>query len=192
MWALDSKFFIGKFKLYGELLIDDYQYDNALPAPNKLGYMLGLESFHLDGLILYGEYVHIDKWVYTQRLPANTYIKDNKCIGHWLGPDGDLYKLSINYRTRYGFNVEFSPSLRRKGEGKIDLPYEIENGDISPPFPSGTVETSKDISLGLEYFPSLSLRIKINFNRLWIDNEDNVRDRNKSKNVINITMQVGI
>ncbi len=192
MWAFDGKFFIGQLKAYGELLIDDYRYDTVPPAPNKLGYLFGLQSFYLEGLIVNAEYVRIDKWVYTQRRPTNTYIKDNKCIGHWIGPDGDLIRLSLNYRTRYGLNFEVIPSLRRKGIGKIEIPFEVEDGSPKPKFPSGTVETSKEILLGLEYLPSLSLRVKVNLSRIWVENEGNIKDRNVNKNVIKILTQVGI
>ncbi|MEO0226395.1 MAG: hypothetical protein ABIL05_05535, partial [candidate division WOR-3 bacterium] len=84
------------------------------------------------------------------------------------------------------------PSLRRKGIGKIEIPFEVEDGSPKPKFPSGTVETSKEILLGLEYLPSLSLRVKVNLSRIWVENEGNIKDRNVNKNVIKILTQVGI
>ena len=192
MWALDGKFFAGPFKAYGELLIDDYRYDTIPPAPNKLGYLAGFEAFPAEGLILGAEYVHIDKWVYTQRKSINEYVKDGKCIGHWLGPDADFYKMMVDCRTRFGLNVSFSPSLKRRGEGRIDRPWEEEGGDPNHPFPSGVVETTKELRLTLEYFPVLSARIKIEYNRRWIDNENNAPGRRAIKNVVLVTTQIGI
>lgn len=192
MWALDGKFFVGPCKVYGELLIDDYRYDTVPPAPNKLGYLAGLTAFPAEGWLLGAEYVHIDKWVYTQRKAINEYVKDGKCIGHWLGPDADLYKIMIDYRTRLGLNAGFSPSLKRKGEGRIDRSWEEEGGDPNPVFPSGVVETTKELGFALEYFPVLSARVKVEYNRRWINNEDNVPGRGATKNVILVTTQIGI
>jgi hypothetical protein len=174
-------------------LIDDYRYDSVPPAPNKLGYLAGLESFPLEGLLVGGEYVHIDKWVYTQRKAINQYIKDTKCIGHWLGPDADLYKLMLDYRTPFGLNFGLSPSYIRQGEGRIDLPFEDEPGaDPSPPFPSGVVQKTRELSASIEFFPSLSALVRVEFSRRWIDNEGHINGRSASKNLIMVTTRIGI
>ncbi len=192
MWAVDGKIFFGSLKLYGELMIDDYRYDTIPPAPNKLGYLGGFELYHSRGLIVGFEHVHIDKWVYSQRVKRNTYTKDAKCIGHRLGPDGDLYSLALRYRTSSGINIEVIPSLYRKGEGTIDLPFEEEGGDPNPPFPSGIVETTKELSVGLEYFPSLLLNIKFNLKHQIIENEAHIQGSNTTKDIFSLSAQVGI
>lgn len=194
MWAFDGKFFIRNFMLYGEFLIDDYRFDTVPPAPNKLGYLAGLRFF-AGGLIAGFEYVRLDKWVYTQRKPVNTYAKDDKCVGHWLGPDADYYNLTIDYRMPFGLNLQLSPALKRKGVGTIDLSWEeeeMQGASPKPLFPSGVVETTKEIGMTIEYNPSLMLGIKLNLKRLWIDNEDHVRDRNTVKNIIDLSAQIGI
>lgn len=142
MWGIDWTLFLGGLKLYGEWLVDDLMFEPT-PAPNKLGLVLGgylREPFGLTGFGVVSEYVRIQKWVYTQRLSQNRWVKGGRVLGHPLGPDGDLGLIGVE-RWFGPYRVGVNLRQERQGEGRVDLSYEEERGDPNPKFPSGVVES---------------------------------------------------
>lgn len=158
-WSFDlSIYLFGKNRLYGEFLIDDFQYESTPPAPNKIGSIIGLhitEPFNLPRLDLLMEYTRIAKWVYTHKYPENTYSNYSLCIGHPFGPDSDGFDITLREFFRWNIIPKVHFGYRRKGEGRIYEPWEKEI-DPNPSFPSGIVESTIlfDVSIFLKPFPS--------------------------------------
>ncbi len=159
-WSFDlSIYLFGKSKLYGEFLIDDFQYESTPPAPNKIGYIFGFhltEPFRLPRLDIKMEYTKITKWTYTHKYPENTYSNYSLCIGHPFGPDGDGFDITVREFFRWNIIPQIHLGYRRKGEGKLYEPWEKGIDDPHPPFPSGIVQSTFlfDISFFLKPFPS--------------------------------------
>lgn len=156
IWAADAAWnaFNG-CKVYGELLMDDVQYEQDPPAPQKLGFLAG---FHLaDPLGLPDtdvklEYAGNQKWVYGHRRFANRYAGGDSLsiIGHFIGTDADLFDLKLEHRLHPRFNLGLEYTLERHGEGKISdsLIYGNQiiyvNGD---PFTTGGVLGTDTVAL---------------------------------------------
>ncbi|MDP2806690.1 MAG: capsule assembly Wzi family protein [bacterium] len=125
VWAADAAWnaFNG-CKVYGELLMDDVQYEQDPPAPQKLGFLAG---FHLaDPLGLPDtdvklEYAGNQKWVYGHRRFANRYAGGDSLsiIGHAIGTDADMFDLKLEHRLHPRFNLGLEYTLERHGEGRI-------------------------------------------------------------------------
>ncbi len=180
IWAIDGSFLLRGIKFYGELLIDDFMFEPT-PAPNKLGYTVGLKAadpLKIPGVDLVLEYTRVDKWVYTQRDSLNRYVRNletNRTLGHFIGPDADLSRIELSKRFNYFLAVDATVSLERRGEGRIDRSFEQEQGSWTPPFPSGIVETRFEPGLGLDIRPHWSFEIKPRIGYEWIKNRSNVR-----------------
>lgn len=134
LWSVDfsSIPFYG-LKLYGEILIDDYQYEQNPPAPNKLGYLGGLyfiDPLYVNGLDFRIEYTRINRWVYSHRESSNVYINEGKYIGHWLGPDSDLLFFKISNKAIKKLAIELSYEIERHGEARD--PYSSWSPKIDP------------------------------------------------------------
>jgi hypothetical protein len=149
-WCFDTHIRVHGTIFYGELLIDDYMFEND-PYPDKIGYKMGLTSCLLDRFLAKCNYTYVDKWVYTHRYPQNIYQKDSLPIGFPLGNDVDRLSMRLSFVNQIHLHPCIGLEYMRKGEGSIFLPYEEEGGTWNPPFPSGVVEKKFHIRFGIEY-----------------------------------------
>jgi hypothetical protein len=150
MWSFDFQLQLFRSILYGELLIDDYMYEDD-PYPDKLAYQVGLKSILWKGLIAKVNYTSVDKWVYTHEEPQNVYERNGRCLGYPLGNDVDELSIEMKFFNQYSIVPHARVSWLRKGEGSIFLPYEDEGGPINPPFPSGVVDKTVTAEIGARY-----------------------------------------
>ncbi len=145
---------IQKTKIYGQLLIDDYQIENNSQGdqePNQYGFIIG--GYSVDFIKSYDvrlEYIKVTNRTYNQAFERNRYIFENKSLGYFNTNDFDKINLSV---TKW-FSPLRSLSLHythlRKGEGTITdtwtEPWLETNGDYSETFPYGIVEKSNRLS----------------------------------------------
>ncbi|MDH4211861.1 MAG: hypothetical protein OEV79_10500 [candidate division WOR-3 bacterium] len=189
MWALDLQLHLFNSIFYAELLIDDYMYEDD-PYPNKLAYQVGLKSLIARSLIAHINYTFVDKWVYTQRQPQNVYEQRGRCLGFPLGNDVDELSLALKYVNAYGIFPHLSIDYIRKGEGSIYIPYEDEGGTINPAFPSGVVEKTLEIKLGIDYKFRRNLHLGMEIGRLQRDNADHITGNDTEDTVFDISLWV--
>ncbi len=143
-------------RLYGEVLIDDVQYERSAPAPDKLGGIAGFQASDPLGLPdsdVRCEYTRLNKWVYTHRDWYNAYAREETPIGDPLGPDSDRLVLELCHRPTGALEFLVGYRYLRHGEGSIDLPWEEEGGDPRPQFPSGRVEVYNSLFAESSYRP---------------------------------------
>jgi hypothetical protein len=146
--------------IYGQFLVDDLQVDNKTRGdqePDQLGILGG---GYLAGLLpqtdLQVEYQNVSNWTFNQLHERNRYLNDGRPIGAALGNDYDLAALKlIRWWSRF-FQSSLRFSYYRQGEGRIDAPWtaawiEFE-GDYSEPFPSGIVQRTATLAVGLRGF----------------------------------------
>ena len=155
-WSIDLSWYPRSgLRLYGEYLVDDFQYDPDA-EPNEIGFMVGGEMadpLGLGGSVLGLEYARINRWTYGQAVPWNRYLNHGLCMGHPLGPDADgLWVRWSHQIARTGrLHVDFGRT--RKGEGCI----EDERTSVVPfpdDFPLGVVEKRSTLACSWEFFPS--------------------------------------
>lgn len=161
--------------LYGELLIDDFQYLNKLDRPNKLGWTIGaagvLPSYGISGAV---EYTRIDRYVYSQRKECNYYLHHGKIIGSELGPDADRITLSAASPVLWPLVTELRINHTRHGEGTVSegWPDSAVSGTV---FPSGIIEHSTTARIGLSLYLTSSFEAYGNVSRIWVRNAEHVR-----------------
>jgi hypothetical protein len=145
----------GKFWLYGEFLVDDYQVDKSTRGdnePNELAYLGGGEIYDmpLRKISLSFEYARVNDWTYNQGRPQNRYINNNFPVGFPTGPDGDIWNWRVSWWAYKNIRLSYTGLYRRQGEGRIDTPWTrpwLSVDNYSEKFPTGIVE--KQIINGL-------------------------------------------
>ncbi|MCP4229878.1 MAG: capsule assembly Wzi family protein [bacterium] len=163
--SLDGRFIpFNGYELYGEVSIDDYQYQ-SFPggAPNKVGYLGGFYGAGIlsENLDVRAEYCRINRWMYTHRYSRNRYTHYQDTIGSWLGPDAFYARGEVSYNIMPALRVFIGGGTEQRGEGTIDEPWELSGSDLnnpeedridgkSNPFPSGTVEKTMFFRGGAE------------------------------------------
>lgn len=160
--------------LYGELLVDDFQYQTQYDRPNKMGWTLGADlADGTSGLCGTVEYTRIDRYVYSQRRACNFYLHDDRIIGSALGPDADRATVSAGWAGFWPLLLDARASHRRCGEGTVyeGWPDSVQSGGS---FPSGTVESVTEARLGFSWYPWLDMEVHGRGGRRWTDNQDHV------------------
>ncbi len=165
LWNLEFALTFWKNKeFYGELLIDDFQYD-FVSEPNQLGFTLGTrlaDFLGWQGSYWNLEYTRVGTFVYGQQKPWNRYTYQDVVLGHLLGSDFDQWQLVLKYLPHKFFTLNLAGSYTRQGEMTADSVY----SDPIPkntPFPSGTVEKVWSGSLGVTFQPDAHLIANLNF-----------------------------
>lgn len=188
MWQIDCQLGLFNAIIYGNLLIDDFQYDDEPddPNPHKLAYKIGVKTIIAQRFLFKTQYTRVDKWVYTQRWPINVWHKDNRPLGYPLGNDVDELRASITFFNVYDVHPYLTFSHVRKGEGSIFVPYEDEGGPTNPPFPSGIVEKKLEFSVGVKYTFRNLLHCAGDIGRRNIDNYRHVDGDNRDDTFFSI------
>ena len=147
-------------KLYGQIAIDDIQLDHKSQGDEEpaeyamtLGAYAASHSRKLDTRI---EYTRVTNRTYNQILPRNRYVNGHEPIADVSGNDYDL--LSVECAKWFSPNLRsrLNLSYRQQGEGSIMAPFDQPwldiAGNYSEPFPTGTVERTLALSLGMRGF----------------------------------------
>ena len=185
MWSFDLQIHLFNSILYGELLIDDYMYEDD-PYPNKLAYQVGLKSLIWQMFLAKINYVKVDKWVYTHHETQNTYELRGRCLGFNLGNDVDELAFTLKYVNSFGLYPHVSVDYIRKGEGSIYTSYREEGGPTNPPFPSGTVDKTLNMRLGVDYNLVRNAYLTIDIGKMYRYNADHVPGNDTDEFVLDL------
>jgi hypothetical protein len=153
LWGLDWKVPLGRGTIvYGELLIDDFQYEGRGEAPDRLGFNLTIEKMIDTGdreIEILAGYTYIDIFTYAHKDSLQTaYVAGrgagdiDPLIGSTLGPDSDKWSFQIAVPVTARVMVSLGADITRRGEGN-DLREWDREEDPDPDFPSGEVVTEK-------------------------------------------------
>ncbi|MFQ6040041.1 MAG: capsule assembly Wzi family protein [Candidatus Poribacteria bacterium] len=163
-------------RIYGEALIDDFQYENH--DPNAIGLLAG---FYLSNLKKYpnlgirAEYVRINRWAYTHLVTENQYTHFGSIIGHWLGTDADDLYLELNHFLNVNAYIRLSYEFQRKGEATVEDRYRGEDYK-GIKFPSGVVENRHKFGVQVTYEPISGWRLDTSYKYSLLRNEGNIVD----------------
>ncbi|OPL20073.1 MAG: hypothetical protein AVO35_01055 [Candidatus Aegiribacteria sp. MLS_C] len=161
-------------ELYGELLIDDIQYENEADRPNKLGMTAGVSVYVSPlsmGSVL--EYTRIDRYVYSQRESHNYYLHHGDIIGSGLGPDADVLTLSLGTAAVWPLLTEVTVDHTRHGEGTVQEGWP-DSASTGGEFPSGIVEHSTGARLHIGCYPLDFMEVHATAGNEWVRNEGHV------------------
>jgi hypothetical protein len=176
----------GKFWIYGELLIDDYQIEKKTRTdyePDEIGMLFGAEIYDLfqaNSAIAF-EFIRINNWTYNQLRPYNRHIHENIPLGYPLGNDFDKIEWGYSLWVTNNIRCSYAGSCLRKGEGEIDSPWTapwMDVDDYSEPFPSGIIERTIINELIATLFLKDNLWGKFKVSLSDINNVGHVSERN--------------
>ncbi len=132
--GLDFRFRVHRsHTVYGELVVDDIT-TGKLGTDwygNKLGWQLGtflLEPFGIGDTDIRLEYARIRPWIYTNRLPIDTYTHYGDGLGHVIGPNSDEFFAEVRHRFNRRLHTGLSFVRGRHG---ANPPGENIGGDIA-------------------------------------------------------------
>ncbi len=161
--ALDAAVFpFRDWRFYGRFMVDEYYYENE-PYPNQTAWLAGFDWTNVWGAgrsMLNVEYVRLSRWVYNYEAsgPWNKLDYYNTVFGHPLGPDAELWRFEKYFYTGFSTLLRLNVDYIRRGETLINTPLVVAQQRFltHPPFPFGTVETTRFFMLFLDYIPSIA------------------------------------
>lgn len=160
-------------ELYGEILVDDLQYQTEWGRPSRLGWTAGAGAL-AGATAITAEYTRIDRFVYSQKHPRNYYLHDGDIIGSSLGPDCDRVTLGISTAETWPVTAGLRVEHARHGEGTVyeGYPDSLFSDDA---FPSGVVEHSTGVELDASVYLGYGLEAHATAARRWIRNLGHIR-----------------
>ena len=108
----------------------------------------------------------------------------NRPIGYFLGNDFDSWEFGASSWVKKGIKISLNLTLRRDGEGGIDIPfstpwtdvdqegnflYTVEGG-YSEPFPTGVVQEFTEFKFSAEKSFSSKFRVAFDYEHIAVDN----------------------
>lgn len=119
-------------KFYGTVFLDEFKRSKLGTDwfGNKHGFQFGVvktDPFAIPDTRCGFEYVAIMPWVYTHKFDINRYESDGRSLGHWAGPNSEIYHFHIQkdwtYRLRSGLHL-------RQWKHGANYPNENIGGDL--------------------------------------------------------------
>jgi len=168
-------------KLYGTILIDELRQEKLGTNwfGNKHGFQIGMhltDPFRIPNIAIRFEYLAIMPWVYTHRFDINRYISDLSSLGHWAGPNSEIYYLHVEKDWHFRFITGLKWWQWKHGDnypnknigGDILLGRSTLLGDQEEPvetssFLDGILETEKNLEFYARYevFNDLFLNFRV-------------------------------
>ena len=203
MMSLDFKInAIRNWKLYGELLIDDLTTSKLGTNwfGNKYGFLCGIffaSPFQTSNVDFRLEYARLRPYVYSH-LNSLQYTHYASNLGHWIGPNSDLFTGIIKYQPTRRLVLQGSYFLHRKGEntqqqnfgGDIETPWTVSD-DLYPEFLGGNkiIKHNFGVQFSCEVLRNLFFRLNIYKEFIAIDY---LEKRRKKINSLSIFSSLGI
>ena len=171
-----------RLSLYGQLVLDDIQLDKKSSTdrePDQYGLIAGGYMADLwSNTDLQFEYERVTNWTFNQMHERNRFLNDGKPIGSVAGNDYDLASVKVIHWWRELFQSSLKLSYGRQGQGRIDAPWTqpwVESeGDYSESFPTGVVEKTATVALGLKGFLLNRAFVDLQAGVDWQRNHDHI------------------
>ncbi|MCP4632402.1 MAG: capsule assembly Wzi family protein [candidate division Zixibacteria bacterium] len=169
-------------EIYGQLLIDDFQVESKTledNEPSEYGFLIGVYKAELPVLKfleIRTEYARVTNRTYNQPNERNRYLNRGYYMGHPLGNDGDTWLSELTFRCNDKLTAKIEYRHNRRGEGKIEAPWDtpwLLAPDYNESFPTGIVETTKDLSIRVEYMPVSSFSVLMS---AWLTDVKNMNN----------------
>jgi len=170
---------VDKLKVYGQFLVDDFNY--ADHDPNALGYIAGFYLSDPLGILrtdLRAEYTRVDSWTYTHLVPENQFTHYGWVIGHHLGPDADQTLVELGRMLNVDTRLKLIYAFEREGSRTVADRFRGEEYRRMK-FPSGTVERRHRVGFQFLWEPLRGPQINISCWRSFIHEKGNYRQDNE-------------
>jgi hypothetical protein len=182
-------------KLYGELLVDDFQGDTdpvSQSVQNHAGFMLGSELRWKGQWQAFAEGGRINSFVYNHAAgPRLRYMNGAACIGSPLGPDQLLLWGEVRRQALHPWTISGLLWFRGSGERDIRLDYDNTAGTRGDPIPFGVIEWENAVWLR-NVVTLYHLAAQLETGMLWYRNRGHEAGAQKRYPFVSLTLRGGV
>jgi hypothetical protein len=187
---LDAEATLQNARVYGALLVDDFQLDpDPNGEPNHLGFNAGVEfaDVLVKKTFVLCEYTMISRYAYCHFYPYQRYEFRGAPLGYPYGPDCDDIFVQPLYHMSAALDVYGTAEVLRKGSVAIDSLWPIPEiprvpGTRFPSqnFLSGIVQRSVSTGFGMRYNYRRQLAVDCSAGATWHSNYHNIEGERKT------------
>jgi hypothetical protein len=184
--ALDAALLIPSqgLEIYGQIMMDDArvgaEYDSFPDKVALMGGFLWADPLGLPNTDVRVEYTHIGTFTYTHKSHTNNYtLQDSFLLAHDLGTDGEGFYVTLRHFLPLPLIVSMHGEFTRKGEGRLDVPWEDDPVFFDDPFPSGIVEEKTSLWLQFDVNPLGRWEVLLDGRYTTFKNMGNVEGRDR-------------
>jgi len=189
--SADFKLFPGKkWFIYGEFLVDDWQFDRKKVSdlePAEIGWIIGARKAEPWGWKTASagfEYSGVTNRTYNTLQVEQKYLAENHPLGHRLGNDFDSWTIELTNWISPRLRADFLFAFLRNGESSVYAPFdtsfyavpEVSMG-YEEPFPTGIVERTYRPELKFFFYYNRICSFHGNFRYDYIENYLNTKGR---------------
>ncbi|MFN3871595.1 MAG: capsule assembly Wzi family protein [Ignavibacterium sp.] len=209
LWMDFQTNFLKKLQFQATFYLDENILSNLQDLErfsNKTAYQLNAfwyEPFSIQDFSLIAEYTRIRPYVYSHRIPENTYTAFGVNLGHRIGPNADEIMFKANYNlndrirltceyrySRKGKNVyDESGNLIKNVGGDIFLSHTTEEENRPAKFLDGERINTSHIIFGLRIEPVREFYFDIFFNLISSKNLSKSVTDNLSYGLVKFTLE---
>lgn len=179
-------------RLFGELLIDDAQYDTGR-EPQEIAWTVGAAQVLRAGGVapaLRVDYTRVNTWTYGQVMPWNRYTMGRAPLGDPLGPDADRWRAELALPLTRRLRLVAEGLRTRRGEVRPETPRPVAV-PFGRSFPSGVVERNEGGRITLELLAPPRLRAAAWAGGERTRNRANVQGRDRSRWIGGLELRIG-
>lgn len=177
----------GRARIFAELMVDDFQIDFR-SEPHQVAYKVGVdaaEPFGWKRTFSKFSYTRVNTTVYGQNKPQNLYLHYSQPIGYFGGNDQDRLLLLIRRHLSQQWDIEIELQYNRRGEGRVEK-HERWGVEFEEKFPTGVVEKSPSVRLGVLYFGKSLWEVRLDATYTHHSNFQHRQDRDESRFELNL------
>ncbi|MBN1999843.1 hypothetical protein JW935_19965 [candidate division KSB1 bacterium] len=182
------------WRFYGQFMVDEYYYEDE-PYPNQTAWLVGFDwadVWGADRSTVNVEYVRLSRWVYNYEVTESWNRLDyyNTVFGHPLGPDSDMLRFEKLFYPGFSVLLRINFDYIRRGETSIHSPLVVAQQRFltNPPFPFGTVETTRIMMFYCDYMPSINWKISAGIGLRSVSNRNHEGGSHESKTVVQVKL----
>ena len=111
----DAVLYLPRTKVYGQLFLDNYEFNDLLNAPNAVGAQAGAywtPNLPVEARV---EYTRVTAFTYYHRVHSIMYENFLTTMGHPLGPDADQLFATVNVTPNGWLKVNIGADYTRRG-----------------------------------------------------------------------------
>ena len=175
-------------KFYFAFVIDDLKKMRLFSNDyvNKFSLQTGVlwvDPLGVDDIDFRAEYVRIEPWVFSHKIPVNTFRHFDSTLGHILGPNSDRWSLELKHRfapglsgqvsllrTRHGYNELLSDGSIRNVGGDLHLGRRAGDETETKKFLDGVLSEWTEVRGGVAWRLWPLLEIDVGCQIEWGDN----------------------
>lgn len=161
--GFDFATYIKHCKIYGQLMIDNFEFNKRPNRPPNLYGLTGGIYLPFNQFALRTEYSKITRYTYYHRILHIAYTSYSVPLGHSLGQDADEIFVRFEYYPIDKLQLNLVSTITRRGEGNqasLDNRTWVD-GEVRPEtFPSGLIEKTTLFGPEIYYHPICDLTIQ--------------------------------